>query len=459
VRLAIITQSRDRVGGVEAYLESVIAALARRHEVLFWSASGEGTGRGAVRLPPGLVALAADGASGDPVHHLRDWRPDLLFAHGLDDAALESEVLRLAPAVIVEHTYHGTCISSSKTMSWPGVQPCQRPLGAACLALYLPRRCGGLNPVTMVQAYRTQRRRLAELRKAAAVVTFSAHMAAEVLRNGVRHDRIHVVPPFVTADQSSPDVGSWKLEVGSSKLEVGSWKLEVGSSKLDVGSWKLEVGSSKLEVGSSKLAVGSWKLEVGSSVVRLLFLGRLEPLKGVSRLLAALRPFADRLAGPVRLVIAGEGSERHKLEAQAARIRAESGSIEIVFAGWQDEPGRARLFAETDLLVVPSLWPEPFGLVGLEAAAAGVPAAAFATGGITEWLRDGENGCLARAAGAEPEDLADAMARCVATPETRARLSEGARRLAREWTLDRHMAAIERVFASALHSLPAGIAS
>ena len=431
MRLAIITQSRARVGGVEAYLESVIPALARQHEVVFWSASGEVTGRGAVSLPPGVVALAADGASGDPVHRLRAWRPDLLFAHGLDDAALESEVLRLAPAVIVEHTYHGTCISSSKTMSWPGVQPCQRPLGAACLAVYLPRRCGGLNPVTMVKAYRTQWRRLAELRKAAAVVTFSAHMAAEALRNGVRQDRIHVVPPFVAANQPSPDVGGWELEVGSSPLEVGS----------------------------SPLEVGSWKLGVRSSPCRLLFLGRLEPLKGVSRLLAALRPFADRLAAPVRLVIAGEGSERPKLEAQAARIRAESASIEIIFAGWQDEPGRARLFADTDLLVVPSLWPEPFGLVGLEAAAAGVPAAAFATGGIPEWLRVGENGCLARAAGAKAEDLADAMARCVATPETRARLSEGARRLAREWTLDRHVTAIERVFASALHALPAGIAS
>jgi len=200
-------------------------------------------------------------------------------------------------------------------------------------------------------------------------------------------------------------------------------------------------------------------LEVRSPPCRLLFLGRLEPLKGVSRLLTALRPFADRLAVPVRLVIAGEGSERPKLEAQAARIGADSASIEIVFAGWQDEAGRARLFADTDLLVVPSLWPEPFGLVGLEAAAAGVPAAAFATGGIPEWLRDGENGCLARAAGAKADDLADAMARCVATPGTRARLSEGARRLAREWTLDRHVTAIERVFASALHALPAGIAS
>ena len=51
--------------------------------------------------------------------------------------------------------------------------------------------------------------------------------------------------------------------------------------------------------------------------------------------------------------------------------------------------------ASADLLVVPSLWPEPFGLVGLEGARSRLPAAAFAVGGIPDWLRSGVNGYLA----------------------------------------------------------------
>ena len=47
------------------------------------------------------------------------------------------------------------------------------------------------------------------------------------------------------------------------------------------------------------------------------------------------------------------------------------------------------------LLVVPSVWPEPFGSVGMAAARCGVPAAAFAVGGIPQWLHDGVNGHLA----------------------------------------------------------------
>ena len=46
------------------------------------------------------------------------------------------------------------------------------------------------------------------------------------------------------------------------------------------------------------------------------------------------------------------------------------------------------------VLAVPSVWPEPFGLVGLEAAARGVPAVAFDTGGIRQWLHHQISGLL-----------------------------------------------------------------
>ena len=56
---------------------------------------------------------------------------------------------------------------------------------------------------------------------------------------------------------------------------------------------------------------------------------------------------------------------------------------------WLTAAATAEALDQTDLLLVPSLWPEPFGLVGVEAARRGVPAVAFAVGGIPEWLIDG----------------------------------------------------------------------
>ncbi len=89
MRLAVVTESRDRVGGVEAYLESILPALGARHDVAFWSASDDLTERGAIRLPAGILAMTLDLSAADRLHRLRSWRPDLLFAHGLNDPALE----------------------------------------------------------------------------------------------------------------------------------------------------------------------------------------------------------------------------------------------------------------------------------------------------------------------------------------------------------------------------------
>jgi glycosyltransferase involved in cell wall biosynthesis len=403
VRLAIVTETRARVGGAETYLERVIPGLAARHAVAFWSAS-EGSGdRGAIALPAGVEVLGAGATMEDAVGRLRAFDPDLVFAHGLGDADLEARLLAVAPAVAVEHNYHGTCISGSKTMTFPQVRACGRRFGPACLALYFPRRCGGLSPTTMVRMYRRQSTRLATLGRCAAVVTLSRHMRDELVRNGVAAARVHVVPPFVAPWTAPPD-----------------------------------------EPGPA------------GSPVRLLFIGRLEPLKGLPRLLDALPLVARRLGRPVMLTVAGDGADRAALENQARGIEAGDARVRVVFAGWQSAEGRDRLLASTDAIVVPSLWPEPFGLVGIEAAIAGVPGVAFATGGIVDWLKDGETGCLAPAAGARHEALADAIVRCVGVEEVRTRLGRGARAQAAGLTLDRHLSALDAVLSHAARAAGTG---
>jgi glycosyltransferase involved in cell wall biosynthesis len=69
---------------------------------------------------------------------------------------------------------------------------------------------------------------------------------------------------------------------------------------------------------------------------------------------------------------------------------------------------------------MPSLWPEPLGLTGLEALHAGIPVAAFAVGAIPEWLEDGVHGALASADPPTPGSLAVAIARCVESSDIRA---------------------------------------
>jgi glycosyltransferase involved in cell wall biosynthesis len=110
-----------------------------------------------------------------------------------------------------------------------------------------------------------------------------------------------------------------------------------------------------------------------------------------------------------------------------------------------------------DLLVVPSLWPEPLGLIGLEAAACGVPAAAFDVGGIGEWLRDGVNGHLAPANPARPETLAAAIVECLRDPDTHSALSRGAFEIASRHSMGAHVAALLDVLTAAASRSRRGI--
>ncbi len=262
MRLAVVTQTRSKIGGAESYLEAIIPALATRHDVAFWTERADASGRGSIELPGHVQALD----SADRGASLGAWKPDLLFAHGLDNADLERQVLDIAPSVVVQHTYHGTCITSAKTMHVPGVRACGRQFGPACLALYFPRRCGGLNPFTMGRLYATQSTRLDTLRRTAGIVTLSAYMRDELLRHGLPPDRVHVVPPFVNAPTGPEPT-----------LRV-------------------------------------------QGACELLFLGRLEPLKGVDRLIDAIPIAARRLGRPVRLTVGGDGAARRALEIRAEHV-------------------------------------------------------------------------------------------------------------------------------------------
>jgi glycosyltransferase involved in cell wall biosynthesis len=164
----------------------------------------------------------------------------------------------------------------------------------------------------------------------------------------------------------------------------------------------------------------------GTDVV---YIGRLVAAKGVDVLLRSL----GRLDG-VRAAIAGDGPERDRLE----RLAREQGLEErATFHGWVDDDERARLLASARTLVLPSLWDEPFGIVGLEALAAGVPVVASDVGGIPSWLADGEAGLLVPRG--DSDALAEALGVVLRDDDAHRRLADAAPDVAARFSIERHL--------------------
>ena len=120
----------------------------------------------------------------------------------------------------------------------------------------------------------------------------------------------------------------------------------------------------------------------------VLYVGQLIRGKGVDLLLRALA----LLKTPFRLDIIGDGNARPSLETLSRSLGLTG---QVTFHGFVDPSGLAQAFRNCRLVAVPSRWPEPFGMTGLEAASYGRPVVGFASGGIPDWLEHGRTGYMA----------------------------------------------------------------
>ncbi|WP_254548403.1 glycosyltransferase family 4 protein [Catellatospora tritici] len=140
------------------------------------------------------------------------------------------------------------------------------------------------------------------------------------------------------------------------------------------------------------------------------FAGRLVYEKGVQHLVDAVPQLADEHPG-LKVIIAGDGPYREELQDATRRLKLNK---TVDFIGFQSERELPALLAATDATVVPSLY-EPFGMVALEAAAAGAPLAVAATGGLAEIVEPGVTGMTFPHS--DPEALAGAVGTLLAEPK------------------------------------------
>ena len=296
---------------------------------------------------------------------LEDFRPDVALIHKVDDPALIARVTASVPTQVFVHDHDLTCPRRHKYIIGSD-SPCSRKAGVSCLTnlCFIERApADNLIPVTLFEGVRRQRGQLKASSGAAGMIVASEAMRQELIQNGVGGHRISVISPIPRSTDQITD-------------------------------------------------------QPVSQAPNILFVGQVIRGKGVDLLLRAM----TELPAGVHLTVVGDGSHLGACRKLAEELMI---SDRVTFTGWVNHEQLNAYYDEAQLLVVPSRWPEPFGMVGVEAMARGRPVVAFDTGGIREWLNEGENGLLAKPG--DVEDLAQNVQKLLNNEPLRLAMSRQAR--------------------------------
>ncbi len=356
MRIALITQDWRPNGGVAVYLRDLARTLSGTgHDVIVVHADP-----GAPALGCGVREMVVEGLAAwsgpdgrravDVLSALLPLAPGVVHVHACNNFALERELRRRYPALKTLHTYD-FCPADTK-FHFALDRPCRHRTSALCLPRMVYRRCVlSRRPATIWRLYGRAAAANRNNAEYPLLLVASEYVRQQAIATGYPAAQVYTLPYFTPAPADPPPPPK------------------------------------------------------GSRTI--VFCGRLGPEKGLAMLLRALA----RLQRPWRLVVAGDGYERSRAERLAVRLGL---ADRVEFRGWADRDALPALYRDALVVAMPSRWPEPFGLAGLEALAHARPVVAFAVGGIPEWLDDGESGFLVK-----PYDLdafADRLARLLDDP-------------------------------------------
>lgn len=181
----------------------------------------------------------------------------------------------------------------------------------------------------------------------------------------------------------------------------------------------------------------------GVNTKTIIFVGRLHPVKGVQYLIEAMVT-VHREMPEAELVIVGDGAERSRLEELTERLNL-NGCIQ--FMGQMPQESIPKIMCQADVFALSSL-SESFGIVNLEAMAAGLPIVATNVGGVPDIVEEGVNGLLVNPE--SPGKIADKLLFLLENDEIRAEMTSNNREKVKLYTWDRVASVIEEMYSKCL---------
>jgi glycosyltransferase involved in cell wall biosynthesis len=326
------------------------------------------------------------------------FRPDVIYVHKMSDLkVLQALATCGVPVVRMVHDHDLYCMRSYK-YNYFTRQICARRASLFCVlpcGAFIRRNPGGRAPVKWV-SYLAKRNELRWNKRFDRLIVATGFMKEQLLHNGFAPEKIEIHPPV-------PD------------------------------------------------GLGPGRISSFDEHNRIIFAGQLIRGKGVDLLLEALA----QIRVPFECFVFGDGNHRTFCEQRSRQLGLTN---RVRFQGHVSRDVIGQCYTRGSVAVVSSVWPEPFGAVGLEAMQYGLPVVAFDAGGIKEWLIDGHNGYLVswrdcRAFAARVEQL-------LRDKELARRLGQNGRKLVSEgYSFSNYIGGLEDLFQRVSRETPPAMAT
>lgn len=380
MRILQINDHCSYAGGIEKYISEVENLLKNKghssHLMCFRGKSKKNIVPDTTSISIHLTKHLDDNSRAKLERSIAQYRPDVAFIHGVSNPSIIEWVAHNLPTLAYVHSHYLACPGYARYLRKSGIS-CQHKAGAICMINAQKERCCyGRNPRIHWDKLRWVRR-LIRVYKNLTILVGSGYMA-EVLRlNGIPERSISTLPPIVFTSETP-----------------------------------------------------TYRPPPDNETI--LFVGRLIPEKGFDTLIEAL----TMIGRDWNLIVAGGVENIGHYQELAVNLGM---ADRIQFYGLVSESEIERLYQKCSFVVIPSIWPEPYGRVGPEAFRHGRPAIAFDVGGIPAWLDDGVNGYLAAAGDAAK--LGIHINHLLNNPEEQVRLGIAAYKKAKSaWKADVHAA-------------------
>jgi glycosyltransferase involved in cell wall biosynthesis len=311
--------------------------------------------------------------------------PDLVYVHQIHNYHLLDLLAQQRPTIRFVHDFKVVCPDGRKTLKTTK-SVCSFPLSYKCKLHAYRFRCMPRNPFIGLPLIKNCHN-IANVHKTkSTIVVASDFMKSVLIRNGFSECKIHVIPYFtyLPARRNASLVNQEPM---------------------------------------------------------ILAVGRITQEKGMDHI---LRAFAS-IPVALKLVIVGDGPSLKSLKDLASELRINS---KVTFAGWLAHEKLHELYQQADMVVVPSIWPEPFGIVGIEAMAHGRPVLAYDVGGICQWLDDGCTGILVKRG--DEKALVEKIVYLLQNPDLAERMGQaGRRRVEKYFVPEAHVKPLVALFEGA----------